>query len=264
MLRAECGDQAAVLEGVPVSVPESSAAEPDWRERRRVTLQASILRSAEKLIRDTGGTDFTMRNLADQADVALATPYGLFGSKAAVLYALVEDCVREIDKQVDRLRLSDAIEQTLAVSRISADLYGSDAALYRPLLRFLIGSHEPEHHPALFGRAMRLWDSAITRGIELGTLLPKVRGEVMERQLLANFTGVLQYWMHGELDGAGFRNHVLFGTVLILIPHVPESLRPSLLQRLAKLEKTLPKELLKPERPRRKKVSRRSEADGVD
>jgi AcrR family transcriptional regulator len=244
-----------------VSAAKAGAPETDWRERRRVALRASILRSAEDLIRDTGGTDFTMRNLADNADVALATPYGLFGSKAAVFYALLEDCVSEIDKQVDRLVLPDAIEQMLAVSRISADLYGSDVVLYRPLLRFLMGSHEPEHHLALFGRAMKLWDSAITEGVHSGSLLPKVRAEVLERQLLANFTGVLQFWMQGELDGPGFRNHVLFGTVLILIPHAAESLRPGLLQRLSRLEKTLPKELLKPvatERPRKK--SRRSEA----
>ncbi|MDB6090199.1 MAG: TetR family transcriptional regulator [Gammaproteobacteria bacterium] len=264
MLRAPCGDEMAIRE-LPVSAAESGAAKTDWRERRRVALRASILRSAEDLIRDTGGTDFTMRNLADNADVALATPYGLFGSKAAVFYALLEDCVSEIDKQVDRSVLPDPIEQMLAVSRISADLYGSDAVLYRPLLRFLMGSHEPEHHLALFGRAMKLWDSAIVRGVRSGSLQPQVRAEVLERQLLANFTGVLQFWIQGELDGPGFRNHVLLGTMLILIPYAAEPLRPGLLQRLIRLEKTLPKELLKPvPAKRRRKKTRRSQVASTD
>lgn len=259
MLRTACDGQLAIWE-LSVKAAESGAAETDWRERRRTTLRASILRSAEDLIRNTGGTDFTMRNLAESAEVALATPYGLFGSKAAVLYGLLEDCLRKIDTQVERLVLPDAIEQMLAVPRISADLYGSDAVLYRPLLRFLMGSYEPEHHLALFGRAMKLWDSAIAWGVRSGSLLPRVRAEVLERQLLANFTGVLQFWIQGELDGPGFRNHVLFGTVLILIPHAAEDLQPGLLQRLSKLEKTLPREFLKPapERRRRKK-SRRSD-----
>jgi AcrR family transcriptional regulator len=238
-----------------VSAAESDALETDWRERRRMLLRASILRSAEDLIRDTGGTDFTMRNLADHAGVALATPYGLFGSKAAVFYALLQDCVNEIDRQVERQVVPEAIEQMLAVSRISADLYGSDPVLYRPLLRFLVGSHAPEHHLALFSRAMKLWHSAIVWGESSSSLLPKVRAEVLERQLLANFTGILLFWMHGELDGTGFRNHVLFGTVLIVIPYAAEPLRPGLLQRVLKLEKALPKELLKPvvaKRPRKK------------
>ena len=242
----------------PPSELRRSSSEPKtaWREERRRAFREAILKTAEELIRKTGGTGFSMQVLADKACVALVTPYSLFGSKAGVLYGLLNECVRRIDDQVGKLQLSDPIEQLLAVSKISADLYGSDPALYRPLLRFLSGALEPEHHPEILARAMRLYRSTIQEGIRRGLLLRSMRIEVLERHLLVNFTGVLQFWIQEELDGVGLRKHILYGTVLTLIPQVVSTARPRLFRRLAEFEKTLPKRLTRPVRPPKRGIGR--------
>lgn len=239
------------------------ANETDWRERRRTSMREAILAKAEELIRQTKGTDFTMRQLAKKAGVAQATPYILLGSKDAMLYRLMMDCVQAIDEQLRKVDVSDPIEHILLVAQASAEFYAKDPVLYRPLLRFLTGTDNPEHHPMLFGRAMRLWESAIQRGLDAGVLLASVRPEVYERQLLMNFVGVLQFWIQGEIDGAGFRNHVLYGTALTLVPNIATRYRMSVLERLESLEKSLPAELTKPPSARKpvrkpKKVAQHS------
>src|ERR1041385_1026819 len=58
------------------------------REKQTGERRERILDAARKLMRRAGGTGFTMRALAKEAGVSLATPYNLFRSKAGVLYAL--------------------------------------------------------------------------------------------------------------------------------------------------------------------------------
>ena len=58
------------------------------RERRKLERRERILAAAQELIRATGSLGLSMRALALKAEVSLATPYNLFGSKGAVLHAL--------------------------------------------------------------------------------------------------------------------------------------------------------------------------------
>lgn len=231
----------------PTEMPGNEPlSELDWRERRRTSMREAILAKAEELIRQTKGTNFTMRKLAEKAGVAQATPYLLLGSKDAMLYRLMMDCVQAIDEQLHRTHVSDPIEHILTVAQVSADFYAKDPVLYRPLVGFLSATDNPEHHPMLFGRAMRLWESAIQRGIEAGVLVRSLRPEVYERQLLMNFVGVLQFWIQGEIDGVGLRNHVLYGTALTLVPNVVVKHREKVIERVMSLEKLLPAQLIKP------------------
>ncbi len=55
-----------------------------------------ILDAAEGLIRQTGGTNFSLLTLADKAEVSPATPYNFFGSKARLLFALFNRSLAEL------------------------------------------------------------------------------------------------------------------------------------------------------------------------
>jgi AcrR family transcriptional regulator len=59
------------------------------REKQVAERRERILRTAESLIRKTGGTEFTMRSLAAAAEVSPVTPYNLFESKEGLLYSLL-------------------------------------------------------------------------------------------------------------------------------------------------------------------------------
>ena len=212
----------------------------DWRERRRTSLRGEILASAEALIRRTRGTDFTMRELAERAGVALATPYTLYGSKAGVLYALVTRGIDSIEALFVRAAAPDPVSSLLTVAETSADFYARDQVLYRPLLRFLFGAYEPRYRPMLINRVMQLWDPGIDACIVGGCMLPSVRMVPLRRLLIVNFTGALQLWIQEDLDDDGFRNQVLYGMVLLLLPQVGDTARAPLQKRLVGLERRQP------------------------
>ena len=60
------------------------------REQAKAERRHRIVRAARDLIRETGDTDLSMRMLAQRAKVSLSTPYNLFGSKRAVVLAVLE------------------------------------------------------------------------------------------------------------------------------------------------------------------------------
>src|SRR5690606_404693 len=59
------------------------------REKQMLERQNRILDTAERLIRETGSTDFSVRRLAAESEVSPATPFNLFGSKEGILYSLL-------------------------------------------------------------------------------------------------------------------------------------------------------------------------------
>ena len=72
-----------------------------------------ILDAAALLIRQTGGTDFSMRSLAEAAETAPATPYNLFTSKDGLLYALLSRSLDDITHQGLALSARDPLDQAL-------------------------------------------------------------------------------------------------------------------------------------------------------
>src|SRR5215472_15917251 len=91
------------------------------RERR-----ARILQAAAHLVRATGGTGLSMRALAERAEISLATPYNLFGSKGAVLLALQLSALEKLERAMDELGTRDPIEQVLEVAELGAKIYTGD------------------------------------------------------------------------------------------------------------------------------------------
>src|SRR6185295_15437479 len=61
------------------------------REQAKAERRLRIINAARDLIRETGDTNLSMRTIAKRAKVSLATPYNLFGSKRAVVLAVLED-----------------------------------------------------------------------------------------------------------------------------------------------------------------------------
>jgi AcrR family transcriptional regulator len=59
------------------------------RERNKSQRRGAIVEAARRLMHDSGNTGFSIRSLAEQAGVSLATLYNLFGSKQAILVALL-------------------------------------------------------------------------------------------------------------------------------------------------------------------------------
>ncbi len=79
------------------------------REKRKLERRERILAAAQELIRETGSVGLSMRALARKAEVSLATPYNLFGSKGAVLAELGLAVLKKLERKMEELRSHDPI-----------------------------------------------------------------------------------------------------------------------------------------------------------
>jgi AcrR family transcriptional regulator len=219
------------------------------REKQATQRRDRILAAARKLIRRTGGTGFSMRALADEAEVSLATPYNLFGSKAGVLYALLNVSLENLDRATVTFSSTTPVERVLEVAGIAADVYARDAAFYRPLMQFLLGARDVEHRPRFIEQSLRRWTRTVQAAVRHGLLSSSVDVDLLARQLMINFIGVLDLWINEELDEEGCRAQSLYGSTLLVLASASAAVRPTLIERLKVIERCLPRKLASPREP---------------
>ena len=211
------------------------------RERQAAERKRRILDAAAHLVRQRRGTDFPMVALAEAAEVSPATPYNLFGSKASVLYALLNRSLDELTSEVLTFSTEDPIEHVLEAGAVAADLFARDAGFFRPLFQFLLGVRDEIDRPRFMDRSLEYWRHALRAADERGLFPEEIDREEFARQLLVHFAGVLELWVHEELDGPGFRAQIAYGAALLLANIADRSSRARLREILRTLKRELPR-----------------------
>lgn len=195
------------------------------------------------MIRTSGGTDFSMLALAEEAGVSPATPYNLLGSKVGVLWALLNF---SLDKVMDRLSMLskpiDPFERVVQAASLGAEVFTSEPDFYRPLYRFLLGSGDRVNRPQFMDRALAYWMHATKLLNQLGYLQAPIDHAEISRELEIHFLGVLDLWVQDELDDAEFQAQIVFGTALMLLAVADEPGRAKLMKHLQKARRKLPRE----------------------
>jgi AcrR family transcriptional regulator len=209
------------------------------RDRQMRERRARILQAAAQLIREGGGAALSMRTLAGRADVSLATPYNLFGSKGGVLMALQFGALEKLERAMEELRARDSIDQLLEVAQLGARIYTGDPSFWQPLMQAHWLARGALHESPLHPRIVALWHRSLLAGVEDGRLLPEVNAEYVARMLVTCFYGVLVMWVQGNLDGIGFRTHVLYGFILTLLGVATPAARPKLMKRLHEVQREM-------------------------
>jgi AcrR family transcriptional regulator len=215
------------------------------REKQKVQRRDQILEAARRLIRATGGTDFTMRHLADEAEVGLVTPYNLFGSKNGVLYALLmSQSLQLLDRPVKVRPSAKPVTAVLELAGAAADRYVNDASFYRPLIRAVFGVHDRVHRPRAIEGSLRLWSRSVEVARRGGLLARSVDPELLARQLMITFIGGLELWIHEDFpDDEAFRAQTLYGSALVFLAHASAAARPEFIARVQVLGRRLPRQL---------------------
>jgi AcrR family transcriptional regulator len=213
------------------------------REKHKLERRERILAAAQELIRSTGSVGLSMRALARRAEVSLATPYNLFGSKGAVLAELGLAVLKKLEREMDAIRSRDPIEDVLHIAELGANTYASDPRFYRVLMGVLTASARGLHDDAITGGSMRLWQRPVEAAVEAGLLRDDVDSEFFARDLVITFLGVLDLWVRGVLDGDAMRIHILYAFTLVLLGVSTDASRPKLLRHYQKYQRQLPREI---------------------
>lgn len=204
------------------------------REVQKEARRQEILSAAEALIRETGSTDFTMTTLARKSGFSPATPYNLFGTKAAILYALLN---RSADSMFGLVHArdgeNDVVLKALRASEALADTLVRDPGFYRPLYAFLLGVFDAVYRPAFIARSLQYWMEAL-EGIDAGKLvLLRLELKDLARLLAIQAIGTIDMWVQDELNGSEVVAQLRQGTCLVLLGIVPPAARAALTHEIA-------------------------------
>ena len=181
----------------------------------------------------------SMRELAREAQVSLVTPYNLFGSKADVLYALLESFFDTLDTATDELDQQDPIDAMYALTQFSVQEYARDPVFYRSLLSSMVTTGELLPVPRIVQRCTMLWQRGLDAGVAQGLFQPQTRPDLVALQIQVNYRGAMELWIEGGVDIAGFETQLLYGLSLCLLAVATDAGRSRLLGRLQKIEKAL-------------------------
>jgi AcrR family transcriptional regulator len=211
------------------------------REKQMAARRARILDAAAALVRETGGTDFTMLHVAAEADVSPATPYNLFGSKSGLLYALLNRSLDEVFAGALRFTAPTALEHPVEAADIAAQIFARDPIFYRPLFLVLLGVRDEIHRPRFMERSLEYWKRSLQGMVDESILRSESDRDDLSRALLVHFAGVLELWIHGDLDDSGFRAQISHGTALHLLGFADDTARARLRRRMRDAKRRLPR-----------------------
>lgn len=219
------------------------------RERRKLERRERILAAAQDLIRTRGVAGLSMRTLAREAEVSLATPYNLFGSKGAVLHALRLSVLEKLQREMNQLRSQDPLEDLLHIAELGAATYASDPPFYRTLMGALMASNIGIHDGELETGSVKLWQRPVEAAVRAGLLRADADPEFVARDLVISFLGVLDLWVRSVLDGEGLRAQLLYAFTLTLLGLSTDASRPKLLKHYRRFQSQLPRRIRQVETP---------------
>jgi AcrR family transcriptional regulator len=186
------------------------------REEAKEERRRRIITAARDLIRETGDTGLSMRAIAARAQVSLSTPYNLFGSKRAIVVAVLED-IREFHERFSRLKTSSSVERIFQALELSIGFYVEDPDFYRTLWTGVFDMSGKEVRAAL-ARPERdaFWQALVDTAAAEGVLLPAIDTVELLRGLDLTFGAVMLNWVLGSLAVEELQAAAGYGYALIL------------------------------------------------
>ena len=215
---------------------------PSLREVNIESRRRRILEAARSLIARGGMQALSMRKLAAEAGLAVATLYNLYGSRDDILFALIQD---GIDRMVPILDAEAPIEEPLARCRavitVSVRYFAENEAIYRPML---VASYEGLSRGAdadrrLARQAAAMQREGIEQAIAQGLLADTLDPERLGEQIYHGYELAAVQWAFGMLDASGFRARALYGMYLALLAVASDAVRPELEAHLQAIEREL-------------------------
>ena len=213
------------------------------REQAKAERREKIMRAARDMIRETGDMNLSMRELAKRAEVSVATSYNLFGSKRAVVMAVLED-ERDFVQKYHKLNVSNAIDRVFEGYALAYGYFVQDPDFYRPLWRALLtaGGRDDDTglvSPERQAQTRAAWHMLLTAAQDEGLLKRDTSAAVLERMLSHVAGGTLLSWSVGTLETEELLPSVGLGYAMILAANATEEGRALLDEKIRSFRDTL-------------------------
>jgi len=186
------------------------------REAGKAERRRQIIQAARDLIRETGNAGLSMRGLAARAGVSLATPYNLFGSKRAIVVAVLQD-VREFVERFSILRVVDPVERIFAALDMSIAFYVGDPTFYRTVWAAVLDPSDGVRGEILNPQRDAFWRGLVEEAARAGAIADDVEPGLVLRQLEALLRSVMFDWVVGEIRPDRLAPMARHGYALVLL-----------------------------------------------
>lgn len=199
-------------------VTEQEAGPPAEKAGRRqqgiTDRRRRLVRAAGELIEEKEDGNFSMPELAARAGVSLATPYNLFGSKAAVLGQLFEGQVRGFIKESDWMRGKPPHERILGVVDQLVAAYSRRPLFFRNLMKALhaLGTAEQTQMPY---NGLHLVNPLVSGLAADGYIPERVPAELLESTLIRLFESTFEHWALRNWDTERLRRELRSSFALV-------------------------------------------------
>ncbi len=215
------------------------------REQAKTERRHRIVAAARDLIRETGDTNLSMRTIAKRAKVSLGTPYNLFGSKRAVVLAVLED-ERDFAERFAKLHPINAIERIFQALTLAVGYYTDDPDFYRTLWTALLDTSGKEADglasPQRRAQSHALWRTLIENAQRDGYLDSEISVVALERNLSFAFNGVMLSWVMGGTATSEMLPAAGYAYALALQGAATKTGRERLQKKIAAYQKQLARE----------------------
>jgi AcrR family transcriptional regulator len=184
------------------------------REAGKAERKRRIVQAARELIRETGNAGLSMRALAERAGVSQATPYNLFGSKRAIVLAVVDDA-RDYQERFAHLAAADPIERLFAAADLAMEYYLADPAFYRTLWAAVFDPSGDIRAEIYNPKQSAFWRGLLDRAVAAGAFADDIDTTLMLRAMNRASASALLEWVVGELPSALLAPSIRHGWALI-------------------------------------------------
>lgn len=208
------------------------------REQAKSQRKSDILDSARALLRDVQGPGFSMRALADAAGVSSATPYNLFGSKQAILVALLDADLREYQAALTALE-ADGIELMFEAVKLMQQFLAREPEFYHGVMGEMCQDGGTQLRHVVGGPRYALWKQMLSQAAAAGLLQNELDPDAFAVTVTQMIAGNLQEWAIRELSLAEMEARIRYGLSLCLLAIATDASRDALRQRWQEAERDL-------------------------
>ncbi len=184
-----------------------------------------------------------MRLIASRAEVSIATAYNLFGSKQAVVLAVLED-KQTFAERLASVKAQNPIDMVFVAHELAVSYYTQDPEFYRPLWRALLDSSGKSDMsivpPERQAETRAAWRSVLMQAQNEGYLDKEESIEWLERSLTHSATGAMLSWATEALPTEALLPSAGLGYAYILSAAATAKGKTTLKQRIAAYKSSLP------------------------
>ncbi len=207
------------------------------RKTGRSNRRGDIVNAARSLMRQGSDPGFSMRALAEEAGVSIATPYNVFGSKQSVLLAVLDDDLAAYEGALAELT-GDPITVLFDSLALMIRLFEREPDFYRGMLAAVSRDGGEARHLAS-GARYAVWKRLLRQATEQGLLDPSADPDAFaiatSQQSLSNVAN----WASGQLSLEETSARMNYGLALMLLAIATDRSRDDIRARMQGAEKAL-------------------------